>query len=364
MSTEIRVAAEQLLTFTSNVFACCGLSEPDAQQAADVLIASDLRGIDSHGVARLWAYVDNLQKGATNPRPRIQIVRETPSTATIDGDNGLGLVVAAKANALAMEKARAHGSGWVAVRNSSHFGIAGYYTLQAARHDLIGWAFTNTSKVVAPLGSAERMLGTNPISVAIPAKSNRPIVIDMSTTTVSWGKIEIALRKQEQIPMGWAMDEHGQITIDPQRVFDSGTLLPVGGTVEASAPKGYCLTAMVDLLAGVLSGANWGPFTPPFVVQQDSAAERVGLGLGHLFGALRVDGFRSADEFKESVDHWIATMRSSRPKPGSNGASIPGDPEWQAMDERQAKGIPLHASVAASLAELGRRLGIQTEFLA
>jgi len=363
MSDETRIHHHQLFEFTAAVFACCGLSSADSHQAADVLVASDLRGIESHGVARLWAYVENLNRGATNPRPQIKIVRETPSTATVDGDNGLGLVVAAKANAIAIEKARAHGSGWVAVRNSSHFGIAGYYTLQAAQHDLIGWAMTNTSKVVAPLGSVERMLGTNPISIAIPALANRPIVIDMSTTAVSWGKIEIALRKKEPIPMGWAIDENGQPTADPQRVFDSGSLVSVGGTVEASAPKGYCLAAMVDLLAGVLSGANWGPFTPPFVVHQENSAKRVGLGIGHLFGAMRIDGFQPANDFKLSVDHWIATMRSSQPKPDSPGPSIPGDPEWLAEGERRQQGIPLHASVVKSLVELGQRLGIPTDFL-
>lgn len=353
-----RIPADKLRLFTAQVFERCGLSVDDAHQAADVLVSADLRGIDSHGVARLYAYVENLQSGATNPKPQLRIVRETCSTATVDGDNGLGLVIAAKANAIAMEKAEAHGSGWVAVRNSSHFGIAGYYTLQAAQRDLIGWAMTNTSKVVAPLGSVERMLGTNPISVAIPTHSQRPIVIDMSTSTVSWGKIELARRAHQSIPEGWAIDAMGQSTTDPEKVFESGTLLPIGATVESSAPKGYCLTAMVDLLSGVLSGANWGPFVPPFVVKQDTAEKRVGLGIGHLFGALRIDGFRPADEFKQSVDEWIGVMRAGKPLPGGSGPLIPGDPEWQAEDDRRKHGIPLHPAVLADFSTIGQRIGV------
>ena len=179
----------------TRVFRHFGVPEADARQAADVLATSDLRGIDSHGVARLHTYFDMLTLGRINPRPEVRIVRESPSTATVDGDNGLGLVVGPRANAIAMDKAEAVGSGWVSVCNTNHFGIAGYYPLQALKRDLIGWAMTNATKLVAPLWAAERMLGTNPIAIAFPGKEEPPIVIDMATSAVAYGKIEIAMRK-------------------------------------------------------------------------------------------------------------------------------------------------------------------------
>ncbi len=197
---------EQLAEFSERVFRHFGVPEADAKQAAEVLAASDLRGIDSHGVARLHSYFDMLTLGRINPRPEIRIVRQLAGTATVDGDNGLGLVIGPRANAIAMEKAEGVGSGWVSVCNTNHFGIAGYYPLQALKRDLIGWAMTNATKLVAPLWSAERMLGTNPIAIAFPGKEEPPIVIDLATSAAAYGKIEIAKRKGQPIPLGWAID--------------------------------------------------------------------------------------------------------------------------------------------------------------
>ena len=193
-------SADYLKDFSAKVFMHFGISEADARQAAEVLAKSDLRGIDSHGVARLHTYFDMLELGRINPKPNIRIVREKASVATVDGDNGLGLVVGPKANEIAMDKAEKFGSGWVSVCNTNHFGFAGYYPLQALERDLIGWAMTNSTKLVAPLWGAERMLGTNPIAIAFPGDKEPPIVIDMATSAVAYGKIEIALRKKEQIP--------------------------------------------------------------------------------------------------------------------------------------------------------------------
>ena len=266
---------EQLTEFSERVFRSFGVPEADARQAADVLAASDLRGIDSHGVARLHTYFDMLTLGRINPRPEVRVVRESPSTATVDGDNGLGLVVGPRANAIAMEKAEAVGSGWVSVRNTNHFGIAGYYPLQALKRDLIGWAMTNSTKLVAPLWAAERMLGTNPIAIAFPGLEEPPIVIDMATSAVAYGKIEIALRKGQPIPDGWAVDADRRAARRPARMIEGGALLPLGGDREHGGHKGYCLSAMVDILCGVLSGANWGPFAPPFApAAGDPRAER------------------------------------------------------------------------------------------
>src|SRR5262245_49648946 len=202
---------ERLRAFSAAVFRLFGVPDEDALLAANVLAMSDLRGIDSHGVARLHAYFDMLTLGRINPRPNLRIVRETPSTATVDGDNGLGLVIGPKANRIAIDKAITVGSGWVAVRGSNHFGIAAYYPLVALAHGVIGWAMTNATKLVAPLWGAERMLGTNPIAVAFPGKEEPAVVIDLATSTAAYGKVEIAKRAGKPIPNGWAIDRDGRM---------------------------------------------------------------------------------------------------------------------------------------------------------
>jgi len=261
---------EGLKRFTTRVFEHFGVPAEDSALAARVLAAADLRGIESHGVARLHTYFDMLELGRINPKPKITIVRESASTATVDGDNGLGLVVGPKANAIAMAKAAEAGSGWVSVRNTNHFGIAGYYVLQALERDLIGWAMTNSTKLVAPLWGAERMLGTNPIAIAFPGLEEPPIVIDLATCSAAYGKIEIALRAGERIPEGWAIDRDGRVTTDPKGMIDGGALLPLGSERERGGHKGYALAMMVDVLSAVLSGANWGPFTPPFAPDREA----------------------------------------------------------------------------------------------
>jgi LDH2 family malate/lactate/ureidoglycolate dehydrogenase len=348
-----------LHTFAERVFRRCGLAENDARQAADVLLTADLRGIDSHGIARLSSYVDLFDEGTINPSPTIEVVRERPCTAAVDGDNGLGLVVAARANEIAMEKAEAAGSGWVTVRNSSHFGIAGYYPLQAVERGLIGWASTNASKRVAPLWGAEPMLGTNPIAVAFPAGEEPPVVIDMATTPAPYGKIEMAKKADREIPSGWAIDSNAEITTDPEEMMDGGALLPLGRDRKRGGHKGYALGSMVDILCGVLGGANWGPFVPPFGRREYDPSEEVGEGLGHYFGALDVEGFRDRQQFERQIDKWIRTMRSTQPAPGTDGPLIPGDPERRTAEKRAAEGIPLIEPVVRDLEKLARRFGLR-----
>lgn len=355
---QIRYSADRLREFTVNIFVDAGVVADDAQVATNVLLASDFRGIDSHGIARLFAYADMLHRDRINPSPNIRVVHETPSTATIDGDNGLGLVVGPRANTIAMDKSNSCGSGWVAVRNSNHFGIAGYYVLQAQAKDMIGWAMTNASPWVAPLWGAERRLGTNPIAIAFPGLEEPPVVIDMATSVVAYGKVEIAIRNRQSIPSEWAMDEQGQPTTQPEDVRDGGALTPLGSRRELGGHKGYCLASMVDLLTGVLPGANWGPFVPSFWARKGEPKNDSGQGVGHFFGAMRIDGFGPADEFKTRVDEWIRTMRQTRPAAGTDGPLIPGDPERLAEEERRQNGIPISPGVATSLDELARKTGI------
>jgi LDH2 family malate/lactate/ureidoglycolate dehydrogenase len=332
--------------------------EADARTAATVLQSADLRGIDSHGVARLHTYFDMLELGRINPKAQVTVVRETASTATVDGDNGLGLVVGPKANAIAMEKAGAAGSGWVSVRNTNHYGIAGWYVLQALKRDLIGWSMTNTTRLVAPLWGAERMLGTNPIAIAFPGAEEPPIVIDMATCAAAYGKIEIARRAGSAIPTRWAVDRSGAPTTDPNAMIDGGALLPLGSDREGGGHKGYGLALMVDVLSAVLSGANWGPFVPPFALRQQIPTRSVGKGIGHFFGALRIDAFIDPDEFKRQIDDLIRTLRGTRPSPGTRGPLIPGDPEREAEAIRTRDGIPLTGPVVDELRDISQRTGI------
>jgi LDH2 family malate/lactate/ureidoglycolate dehydrogenase len=234
----LRIAASKLERFVAAVFTACGSFEKDAATAAEVLVLADLRGIDSHGVARLASYFRLLQSGEINPRPNVRIVRETASTATLDGDRGLGLIVGPKANALAMKKAAAVGSGWVAVRNTFHYGIAGYYSLAALEQDMIGLSMTNTSCCVAPLWGRERLLGTNPIAIAFPAASERPLVIDLATSTVPLGKVEEFARRAEALLPGWAIGPAGEPTTTPEKVIEGGALLPLGGDFGHGGHKG------------------------------------------------------------------------------------------------------------------------------
>ena len=276
----------------------------------------------------------------------------------VDGDNGLGLVVGPKANAVAMDKAAAVGSRWVSVCNTNHFGIAGYYPLQALGRGLIGFAMTNSTKLVAQHGGAERMLGTNPIATAFPGAEEPPIVIDMATSAVAYGKVEIKRREEALMPDGWAIGADGHMTNDPQAMIDGGAQLPLGSGIEQSGHKGYCLASMADVLCCVLSGANWGPFAPPFALRQQMPARSVGKGIGHFFGAMRIDGFIDPGEFKRQIDDWVRTFRAAKPAPGTDGPLIPGDPEREAERVRLAEGIPLLMPVVEDLRHVAEETGV------
>lgn len=352
---------ESLKSFSKSVFLHFGVPDTDATQAAEVLATSDLRGIESHGVARLHTYFDMLQMGRINPKPNVKILRERASVATVDGDNGLGLVVGPRANEIAMEKAEKVGSGWVSTCNTNHFGIAGYYPLQALERDLIGWAMTNTTKLVAPLWGGERMLGTNPIAIAFPGLEEPPIVIDLATSAAAYGKIEIARREQKTVPAGWCVNGEGGETTQPSSMIEGGALLPLGSDREHGGHKGYCLSAMVDILCCVLSGANWGPFAPPFALRQEVPERSVGKGIGHFFGAMDIDGFIDKNEFKRQIDDWIQTFRKTKAAPGTNGPLIPGDPEREAEEVRKKSGIPLLQPVVDDLLDISTQTGINLE---
>lgn len=348
-----------LYRFTHAVFVAMDCSEADAQLATTVLISADLRGIDSHGVARLSGYVRLWEAKRINAKPNIKVVYETPSTAVVDGDAGLGLVVAPFAMQVAIDKAKQCGTGWVSVKNSNHFGIAGYHAMMALQHDMIGMAMTNASALVAPTFSIERMLGTNPIAVAIPANEQPPFVADFATTTAANGKLEILQRKNAAAPLGWVQDATGNATSDANALKQSGALLPLGSDRDHGSHKGYALGAIVDIFSAVLSGASYGPWAPPFPAYVTMPQNMPGEGLGHFFGAMRVDAFRPADEFKFHMDNWIARFRKATPAAGYEKVLIPGDPEREMEMIRKQNGIPLVKPVVDDLIQVGEQLGVQ-----
>lgn len=350
---------QRLADFTKSVFAKIGSPDDDATLATSVLLRADLRGIDSHGVARLSGYVRLWEAKRINATPNVRIVHESPSTAVIDGDGGLGLVVAPKAMEIAIKKASTCGTGWVAVKNSNHFGIAAQHAMMALEHDMIGMAMTNASPLVAPTFSVERLLGTNPICVAIPAGKQPAFVADFATTTAANGKLEILQRKNQQAPTGWIQKKNGEPSLNPHELKDGGALLPLGGDRDHGSHKGFCLGAWVDIFSAVLSGANYGPWVPPFVSFLNPPADPVGDGIGHFLGAMRVDAFRPAEEFKNHMDNWISRFRSAKTVDGEPAVIIPGDPERDAEMERAITGIPINEKVLADLNELGGRLGIK-----
>jgi L-2-hydroxycarboxylate dehydrogenase (NAD+) len=349
---------ERLREFASRVFETCGVPEEDAHLAADVLASADLRGIDTHGVARLPQYYEMFDQGRINPRPEIRVIRDSPATATVDGDNGLGLVVGPRANRLAMEKAERVGTGWVAVRNSNHFGAGGYYPLQGLPRELIVWAMTNSPPQVAPLWGAEKMLGTNPMAIAFPGLEEPPVVIDLTTSAIAFGTVEHAAREGKSIPEGCAIDRDGRMTTDPNAMLDGGALLPLGSDRQRGGHKGYCLAAMVDLLSGALSGASWGPFAPPFPAYLPAPPRSVGEGVGHIFGAFQISAFSDPVEFRRQVDDWVRTMRGTRPAAGTAGPLIPGDPNRRAEQVRRVQGVPVSQSVVENLRRLSLRVGV------
>jgi len=346
---------QQLFDFTDSVLQKIGCSNADADKATRVLLSADLRGIDSHGVARLSGYVRLWEVKRVNTIPSIKTIHETPSTAVVDGDSGLGLVVAPHAMQIAIDKAKQVGTGWVSVQNSNHFGIAGYHAMMALEHDMIGIALTNASPLVAPTYSVERLLGTNPICVAIPAGEEPAFVGDMATTTAANGKLEILQRKSGIAPVGWIQNKDGDISTDPFELKAGGALLPLGSDKEHGSHKGYILGSIVDIFSAVLSGANYGPWVPPFPAYVPMPDEQPGKGIGHFFGAMRIDAFRPAEEFKKHMDKWIKRFRSAKTIKSQAKVLIPGDPEREMEKERMKNGIPLLKPVVEDLKFLGEK---------
>lgn len=362
MSEEYKIVwPEPLTSFCQEVFEKMAVPKEDARITADVLVKADLRGIDSHGVARLRRYYTGLKNGVMVPQPEIKIVKESAVTALLDGGAALGQVAGVQGMRIAIEKARQNGVGFVTVRNSNHYGIAGYYSMMALEYDLIGISLTNSDAYVVPTFGREVMLGTNPISVAVPAGKYRPFVLDMSTAVATLGKLEVYSRQGKKIPLGWATDEKGQSCDDPVRVLNNirsragGGILPLGGEGEEfGGHKGYGLDLLVDILCGVLSGSGYLNLLYP----KTPAGKPLPSLVAHFFGALRIDYFREKEEFKKDMDDLIHRLKNSAKAEGQERIFIHGEKEFELEEKYGREGIPLYYKVYDDLKAIAAEVGV------
>jgi len=358
ITSEYRLATEPgLRTFVTTVLEKVGVPAEDAATVADVLVAADLRGVESHGVARLESYyVSRIRAGQLDPHPELKTVRETRASVLTDAGNGLGHPAGKRTMDRVLEKAAQNGAAFGAVRNSNHFGIAGYYAMLALDRDMIGIASTNSVRYGAPTFGRDVMLGTNPLAFAIPAKNEPAFVLDFATTTVPKGKLEVYNRKGKQLNPGWAIDANGHETLDPQ-VALKGALLPLGGYgVDNGGHKGYGLGLLVDILCGVLSGGAFGNDLP-----SPSDGPLPGK-ISHFFAAFKIDGFRDPEQFKADMDTELRGFKDSAKAPGHDRIYVAGEIEHEKTLYNREHGVPVHVKVWDGLQKLAADLGILFDF--
>ena len=358
MTAPIRIRHDVLRAFIAELFQRLDVPQDDAWIAADVLVRADLRGVETHGVNNLYVYVNPLRAGKLNVRPNISLVRESPVLALVDGDGGMGLVVGVKAMEICIAKAKQHGMAAVAVRRSTHYGIASYYSMMCLPHDLIGISLTNGPvPTVLPTFGRQRMLATNPISVVAPTNQEPPFELDIATSVAANSKASLARAKGETIPFGWALDKDARPTNDPQKALEALKFLPLGGTRELGSHKGYGLAVVVDILTGVLAGGAYGDMAQ----RNPPEDERIGMGSSHFFAALRVDYFRLLDEFKAAMDDMLGALKGSERTEGHERIFTHGEMEFETEQERLQNGIPYHPAFAEYLRDLASEFNIPFE---
>jgi len=356
-SEEKIVEAESLKEFCINVLRKLKVPREEAEITADILVSADLRGIESHGVSRLPRYAKRLMNGWIRPEAKITVKRETPVSLFIDAENSLGQVVAYRAMRRCIGKAAQSHFGFASITNGNHIGIAGYYAMMALKMNMIGLCMTNAWPLVVPTFGAEPILGTNPIAFAVPAKHERPFVLDMATSVVPIGKMEVYRRHGKAVPVGWAIDENGNPALDAETVmrcvYESkrGGLLPLGGLEETAGYKGYGLSLLIDILSGILSGAAYGPHvgTP-----EDPKPSNIGI----FVGAIDINAFTPIDEFRERVDIMIKSIKASVKAKGQDRIYIHGEKEWELEKQHRKTGIPLYITVWQSLRDLAKQLNL------
>lgn len=345
-----RFDSTKLAKFCVTVLEKAGVPGENAAMVADSLLAANLRGVDTHGVTRLPIYVDRLLAGLTNGRTQGAIVSEAGSTAVYDGQDGLGQVVGTKGMQLAIKKAESQGVGMVALRNSTHFGTAAYYAMMALPHDMIGLSLTNSPSLMVPWGGKRPFFGTNPLAIAVPAGEEQPFVFDMATSVVARGAIILAAKKGDPIPPTWAVNAEGEPTTDAKVANEEGALLPLGGH------KGFGLAMAIEVMVATLAGGPFGPHIGELYNNPTRAQ-----GVGHFFGAIRIDNFRPAREFKADMDAMIREVKAQPRAKGVEKIMVAGEPEYNTEQDRRKKGVPLSDAVVNDLTKLGTKVGLSFE---
>lgn len=345
-------AIPDLKSYIVRYFQRWDVSVEDALLAADVLVSADMRGVDSHGIIRLKSYYGSrIANGLIEAHAPLNVVNETPTTIALDACNGLGHPAGVKAMRLCIAKARQSGVALATVRNSNHYGIAGYYAMMALPEDMIGISFTNSGPYVAPTHGRKAMLGTNPIAVAVPAASSRPYVLDMATSIVPIGRVSVYQKNEKPIPSGWGIDSQGHVTEDPNKVIVGGALMPLGGPELLRGYKGYGLALMVDIFSGVLAGSGFGE-------QVLGSNGKDPARIGHFFAAVRIDAFREVEAFKTDMDQLLGALRDSPKAEGEERIFIHGEKEFEKSELAEIEGVPLSDVTVRSLISAGNEDGV------
>jgi len=360
MEEYVRIKVDVLKDFTKDVFTKLGMPPEDAKISAEILIAADQRGIGSHGLQRLGRYVSGLKTGVMKSVTDVKVLKETPNTLLISGGDGMGTVAGYRAMGMVIDRALKNNVAFAAVRDSNHYGIAGYYAMMAAERDLIGISMTNSAVLVVPTHGKDAVLGTNPIAIAIPAGTERPFVLDMATSTVPRGKLEVYNREGKTMPSTWATDEVGKATQDASRVLSNlldrkgGGLLPLGGAEEVDGGhKGYGLALLVDILSGVLTGSAFGP--------QLYAGKDVPAKVSHFFGAIKIGAFIDVDLFKHQMDEYIDLLKNSEKAVGQNRIYIHGEKEFELYEQNKVD-VSMLTQVVEEMRKIGEELGVNVPF--
>jgi len=357
---DIRIGIEPLRSFCSDLFVKMGMRSDDARMAADVLAAADVRGIHSHGVGRILRWVDCIESGMMIPDAEMEIAHDTPTSLIVDAHGGPGAPVSVRTMKLVIEKAGISGTAFGSVRNSNHFGIAGYYAMMALEHEMLGIAMTNTPALAVPTFGRQVMFGTNPIAFAAPADREKAFVLDMATSVVPRGKIEVYDKKNQAIPLGWAVDKTGRPTTDAHRILDDmyhrlgGGVLPLGGAGEAfGGHKGFGLAIMVDILCAALSGAPMGS-----ELSDTDPSKRA----SHFFGAIQISGFRDPSAFRRDMDRTLQSLRICPPAEGEERVYFAGLKEFEKEQDARKLGIPLPEKTRQLLRRMGEKYGVTSPF--
>ncbi|PZC48305.1 MAG: Malate/lactate/ureidoglycolate dehydrogenase, LDH2 family [Chloroflexi bacterium] len=345
---ELYFAPEPLQQWAAGVLERKGMEPADALVVADVLVHSNLRGVDSHGVLRLPIYVGMIERGQINPRPKVEVVRETPATLLLECDLSIGHPRSVWAMERAIEKARQVGVGWAQLRNTAHQGALYYYSLMAARNDMVGMVLTATGPNVAPFGGSARGIGNSPFSFGAPAGKYPPLCLDVATSIVAYGKVRSAASRGEPIPEGWALDKDGNATVDPEAVVE-GVLLPMG------MHKGSGMAIMIEAIAGLVGGS---PIIAPSLAGGEALPTemRTPRGVGSVLLAMDIGAFADLAEYKAQTDEFIEQVKATRKAPGVEEILMPGEPEAITERRRTSEGIPLHPNLVRQLQELGQRV--------